>query len=233
MKRKTAFTLVELLVVIGIIALLIGILMPALTKARSQAMRTKCLSNLHTADLSLNIYANENRQKLPAFTGGGSWLWDLPYNTRDSIVRSGNARDVMYCPTADWQDADSLWWYSGQPANNQGYSVTGYFWLLKRIDGSYPTLDPKTASYVDTVVFDRVLHRSPAATELACDATLEQNGSFVTINGGWAFSHHTNHLDSRNNVEGGNILFLDGHAEWHSFSEMKSRGNSGSVYFWY
>ncbi|MEM9914253.1 MAG: prepilin-type N-terminal cleavage/methylation domain-containing protein [Planctomycetota bacterium] len=81
---RQAFTLIELLVVISIIALLIGILLPALSSARQSANATTCLSRMRQMGQALNIYAIENKQSLPPgfdpANGGTNWAL-LIYNT--------------------------------------------------------------------------------------------------------------------------------------------------------
>lgn len=64
-RRRRGFTLVELLVVIGIIALLVSILLPTLNKARESAQRTKCLANLRSIGQMVTMYANRAKGQIP------------------------------------------------------------------------------------------------------------------------------------------------------------------------
>jgi len=79
--KRHAFTLVELLVVIGIIAILISILMPAISRAREQAKTVQCASNLRQIGIAFQSYATGNRGILPAWSV--THTWPVDYNPND------------------------------------------------------------------------------------------------------------------------------------------------------
>jgi prepilin-type N-terminal cleavage/methylation domain-containing protein len=99
--RRRAFTLVELLVVIGIIALLIALLLPSLSKAREQAKRTTCLSNLRSIGQAMYMYANANKDKLPNGNLAGTWNWELGARSLVVMARDYTSAGVFRCPSDD------------------------------------------------------------------------------------------------------------------------------------
>jgi prepilin-type processing-associated H-X9-DG protein/prepilin-type N-terminal cleavage/methylation domain-containing protein len=104
--RGTGFTLVELLVVLGILTVLIGLLLPAITRARKQAMRVVCQSNLRQVGHAVLTYAEANRGSFPAAAYGEweyseDWIhWQPGRDVRHNGIMPYLGRDieVLKCP---------------------------------------------------------------------------------------------------------------------------------------
>jgi len=102
--KRTGFTLIELLVVISIIALLVSILVPALSKAKEQAKAAVCLSNIHQWGVIWNMYIDDHKSRFILMDdngelapGGLDWLEPLePYYIEKDILLCPSAAKPMY-----------------------------------------------------------------------------------------------------------------------------------------
>lgn len=95
--RRRGFTLVELLVVTGVICLLLGLLLPALGKARAQARRAACRSQLHGVGMAMRMYVDDNANVMPVAAQLPSTEPNLPTITEALLPYLKN-EEAMRCP---------------------------------------------------------------------------------------------------------------------------------------
>jgi prepilin-type N-terminal cleavage/methylation domain-containing protein len=142
------FTLVELLVVIGIIAVLISLLLPALGRARKSAQTTACLSNMRQLGMASIFYGNDSQQYMPAMYTPGYFVGDFNEDWADWTIQlsryflpkgqswvrwldgANNPQDnikkpvrVFRCPSANEDQNTNSFWADRRPVD---YVITGF-----------------------------------------------------------------------------------------------------------
>jgi prepilin-type N-terminal cleavage/methylation domain-containing protein/prepilin-type processing-associated H-X9-DG protein len=233
--RPCGFTLVELLVVIGIIALLVSMLMPALSKARRAALQVSCGSNLRQCVQGFQLYANDYKGEIPIYirdSGGSIQLWAyflmLGYDTgwqkgNRTYVHNRAAlcpETAGYTTISNWQTTDlnlgvrsyAVYVASETTGSGPGSNPTFRGFLQKKNLGvgadfyySKPSSLPTPAA--DTILLADSL-RDPNAV-----APLSQCGGFRDWDYGPrnAGCIHTPHGTGQYGVA--NVAFFDGHVD--------------------
>lgn len=233
---QKGFTLIELLVVIAIIAILAGMLLPALAKAKARATRALCMSNQKQWGIALEMYAGDNDNSFPDNSDGQHLSWmgrTMSAFWKNYLIESRETENekgkfhVIFCPTDKWHRVADLW-RNGNPDPPQ--ILTGFFYL--------PGRTPNSADYDVSGVEGWVTRKKLGGRFKNAPVLMDRLQGI----GNWSVSNNSGsvnwftesdgktvpaatHRNRDGSPEGGNFLFEDGHVEWHNFNINNARNS--------
>jgi len=232
--RKSAFTLVELLVVIAIIAILAAILFPVFARARENARRTSCLSNLKQMGLAAMQYTQDYDEKYPAgfYTTSqpapngypwvsGLWFW------QQTLYAYHKSSQVFNCPSAPVSPVDS------QGRATPYYGNYGANRLVMRGGGATEAIVGLPSITAPATVY---LMMDSGNYIVSTEAVTIPRGSYdyvpglgelgVTAGSPALLTTVVSDFQKGRHFGGMNIAFADGHAKWVKTSEVLAQARA-------
>lgn len=209
------FTLIELLIVIAIIAILAGMLLPALQQARKRSHGISCINNLNTVGKAFTMYYDDYKTAPPSKMHNSN---GYKVNISTTLLKYANPGSIKYPPGLGWRKTQEL------------PEIAGTFFYCPELSGENPTVKESYASSITFTMaclnyYDEANHKYPLPnpevipwkTKIPTRVLLsaDANGkNFITkASSTIRFTGSSRRIDFRHNNYGVNYLFLDGHTE--------------------